>query len=64
MPRERSTDLAALILRIGLGIVFVDFGIEKLVSPEAWLMFVPPTAARVLTEGPGLIRTLQTQALV
>jgi cytochrome c peroxidase len=27
-------------------------------------MFVPPAAARVLTEGPGLIRTLQTQGLV
>lgn len=30
-----------LILRIGLGIVFFWFGIDKFINPEFWMSFIP-----------------------
>ena len=40
LPR-RSTHIAQLLLRIGLAIVFVWFGLHQLYSPQSWTAWIP-----------------------
>jgi cytochrome c peroxidase len=40
--RRESEDWGLLGLRVGIGFVFVTFGLEKLLDPMDWAMFVPP----------------------
>lgn len=45
--------LSAFCLRIGLGVVFVIFGYDKLNTPTNWLLYVPPDLPRLLQENVG-----------
>lgn len=65
MPEgARASDVAGLTLRAGLAAVFLDFGIDKLRSPEAWLLFVPSWAVSRLSGDLDPQRVLQTQGLL
>ena len=37
-----------LILRLGLGFVFIWFGIDKLINPINWLGYIPPKVAQLI----------------
>ena len=61
---SRSADACGLLLRVGLGVVFVGFGIDKMTNPDAWLMYVPQWGAQLLSDTPGLVRAVETQGLL
>lgn len=39
---ERYQSYAPLLIRVGLGLVFVYFGIDKFLRPEVWEGWIPP----------------------
>ena len=41
MNQEKRVDLVALLLRLGIGTVFLLFGFDKLPHPEKWIVFFP-----------------------
>lgn len=45
---DKYEKYAGFILRVGLGFVFVYFGIWKFVSPESWATYVAPVIAKFL----------------
>lgn len=45
--RQKSTNIASLLIRIGLGLIFVYAGYSALREPELWVDFVPKFLAVV-----------------
>ncbi len=46
-----NEDVGKLLLRIGLGGVFLWFGIDKFVHPEIWLNYIPEWFPMLVSEG-------------
>ena len=44
MIKRNKSDLAVLILRIGLGLVFLRFGVDHVVNYATWDIWVPSWA--------------------
>jgi uncharacterized membrane protein YphA (DoxX/SURF4 family) len=40
--------IARFLLRVGVGLVFLLFGIDKFRNPQLWLDFIPPMLAALL----------------
>ena len=60
-----------LLLRLGLGTVFILFGLDKLLHPGAWIVFYPPQVQHIIAILPyeflkiqGIAETLIGLALV
>ncbi len=51
-----------LYLRLGLGIVFFWFGIDKFITPEIWIGMVPPSITQFLPISPALFNVIQGAA--
>ena len=49
MLKTFRSNLAMLLLRIGIGTVFLLFGIDKLPHPANWLIYFPTSFARIVT---------------
>jgi len=39
---ERYKGYAPLLVRVGLGLVFLFFGVDKIQRPEVWVGWIPP----------------------
>ncbi len=46
-----NEDVGKLLLRLGLGGVFLWFGIDKFVHPEIWLNYIPEWFPMLVSEG-------------
>jgi len=46
--KTAKQDLGLLILRIGLGGVFLWFGIDKFIKPMPWTQWIPPWFSAIL----------------
>jgi uncharacterized membrane protein YphA (DoxX/SURF4 family) len=46
-----NEDVGKLLLRVGLGGVFLWFGIDKFVHPEIWLNYIPEWFPMLVSEG-------------
>lgn len=55
MDADRYRRYAPLLLRIGLSLVFLWFGVNQLINPEAFLGYVPQWAYNFPVSPPALI---------
>ena len=46
-----NEDVGKLLLRVGLGGVFLWFGIDKFVHPEIWVNYIPEWFPMIVSEG-------------
>ncbi len=54
MKNVLAVNLGLLLLRSGIGIVFVVFGLDKLPHPTNWLMFIPSLVPQIIERISGL----------
>ncbi|WP_372369316.1 DoxX family protein [Candidatus Uabimicrobium sp. HlEnr_7] len=47
--KNQKTDVSVLILRLGIGSIFIIFGFDKLVRPNNWLIFLSKEISQYLT---------------
>ena len=68
---KHQDSYSLLLIRSGLGIVFILFGYDKLLHPESWIIFYPPQVSQAIPFSPyvflkfqGVAETLLGTALV
>lgn len=54
MEQSKYFDLSSLFLRLGIGGVFVTFGLHKLPYPEEWVIFIPNWLPEIIHKIDGL----------
>lgn len=64
MRSERAVDASSFVLRLGLAIVLLDFGLDKMSNPGLWLMYVPTAMSGLAGDMTSLTRAVQAQGLL
>ena len=50
MDHQKSLSTGLFLLRLGIGFVFLIFGIDKLTHPMGWVLFLPAAASDILSK--------------